>query len=150
MDAPSALAQIVGDPREPVDCLVKRCGGGCVGAIEGIPDGEAVADPDQRLLCSVVQVTLDPAPLGICGRDDAGPRGMQLLPRDRVRDGYRNELCKVDRRDSASSANSSPFVLVATITPHTRPSARMGAPTVERGPAPSVLARSITGPERPS
>src|SRR5690348_3024658 len=96
MDPARELAQIFGRPRESFDCLVERLRGGRGITIEHIAGGaQTVSDPDQLLLRSVVQITLDPATLGIRGRDYPGARRMQLFARYGVRDGGRDKLCEI-------------------------------------------------------
>ena len=47
---------------------------------------------DEPLLGAVVEVALEPAPLGVAGLDDAGARRGQLVVRVGVREGQRDEL----------------------------------------------------------
>jgi hypothetical protein len=50
------------------------CGVRRLGREPRLGEGERHSDADQALLRTVVQVTLDPPPLGIGGSDDALPR----------------------------------------------------------------------------
>ena len=65
--------------RVAAELLQQRVACGRVGTGQLAREAQVRAQRDQLLLSAVVEIALDPPPLGVRGRDDAGPRGPELL-----------------------------------------------------------------------
>ena len=78
VEAPSQLAELAQREGELVAArrheLLRRR----VGADVALQQAQLQRDRDEALLGAVVEVALEPPPLGVAGRDDALPRGLQL------------------------------------------------------------------------
>ena len=80
VDAAGQLAQLGGRRRELGHRLVEQLAGHLrVGVELAARQAQVHGERHQPLLGAVVEVALDPAPLGVAGVDDAGARGAQLL-----------------------------------------------------------------------
>ena len=89
---------------------------------------------DQPLLRAVVEIANHPAALLVGGRHDPRTGRRQLGPRLGVRDRRRDQLGEVLQARLGVRRSDPPSGDVATMTPQSRPSTTIGAPTAERFP----------------
>ena len=133
MDAARQLAQ-----------LVEPAGEVGLGGLQQLPGGLRVAleprghhaqlerDRDEALLRAVVQVALEPLPLGVADLDEPRARGGELLVGVGVGQRLGDEVREVAQPLLDALGSGSSEVLAAASTPHSRPPTLTGAATAAR------------------
>ena len=145
MDPASELTELLQTERELVARPREQLRRGC--RVVGKPRlGEAKAERerDQALLRAVVEVPLEPPPLGVAGLDDARARCGQLLAGLRVgeRDGDEaRELLEVRLDVGAELAPERSIEI--EVEPQRRPETTIGAATPELTPAATICSWSV-------
>jgi hypothetical protein len=122
------LRELVRGDRDVLLGLVRRV------ADLRLREPQADRQRNQPLLGAVVQVPLQPAPLGVARLDDPQPRGRQLLACLGARDRERDQLGELPQTTLRLPRQDLSLWSAAISAPQVSPATLIGTPTLDRKP----------------